>query len=96
MTGTTKFGVTDFLACLGYGFAVSFLLCGLLWVTAPQILAGGHTEGAGGLDNLMAGVTIVFLGGGILFSLVAAWVRVVIKKRTEGNSSDDWWPPPPL
>jgi len=96
MNDSTKFGVTDFLACIGYGFAASFLLAAVLWLTVPQVLAGGHTEGAGGLDNLIAGVMIVFFGGGILFSLAAGWVRAVIKKRTGSNSSDDWWPPPPL
>jgi len=96
MKDPTKFGVTDLLACIGYGFGASFLVSMVLFLTVPQVLAGGHTEGAGGLDNLMAGLTIVFFGGGILFSLVAGWVRVVIRKRTGSSSSDDWWPPPPL
>lgn len=96
MKDSRKFGLIDLLACVGYGFAASFLLVVVLLLTGPEVLAGGHTEGAGGLDNLMKGLTIVFFGGGILFSLAAGWVRAMIRKRTGSDSSDGWWPTDPL
>ncbi|HEY6251748.1 MAG TPA: hypothetical protein VI685_17460, partial [Candidatus Angelobacter sp.] len=85
MNASAKFGITDLLCCVGYGFAASFLLAAVLFLTVPQILAGGHTEGAGGLDNVIRGLMIVFFVGGILFSLAAGWVLAIIRGKPEAT-----------
>jgi hypothetical protein len=93
MKSSGKFRPVDLLLSIAWGFTASLVLDIALSGLAPEVLAGGHTEGAGGLDNLMMGLAIVFFGFGIVFSLIAGWI---LAKRRQDKSSDGWWPPPPL